>query len=171
MDNNIFNLLLHSNTFNFIIFLAIIITICKLVDIPSVIENMCKNIKNKIEESDNAHKQAKDKKAQAIKSSANMENEIAGINIAANNKTQTLKEEIEKDTKNKIQNIHNNTTRIIDSEEKFTTSALISNIGIKSVETAKSLIIDEINKNKNLHSKFIDDSIEELKRAALNDIH
>lgn len=168
---DIFNLILHSNTFNFVIFLSIIIIICKLVDIPMLIENMCEKIKTRINDSDNAQKQASDKKAQALKSIENTTEEIADINTNAKEKTKTLKNQIKNDTEIKIQNIHNNTAKIIDSEEKLTTSALISNIGLKSLETAKTHIIKEIENDKELHSKFIDDSIEELKRAVLNDIY
>lgn len=171
MHNNIYDLLLHSNTFNFIIFLTIIILVCKFFDISSMIEDMCNKIRNKIEDSKIAHKDAQDKKEQAIKSCQKTAEEIESINSAEKEKAKTLKEEILKDTENKIQNIRTNTERIILSEEKATTSALISNIGLKSVETAKAHIISEIANNKELHSKFIEDSLEELKRAVLNDIH
>ena len=132
---------------------------------------MCEKIRVKIEDSDNAHKDAVNKKAQALKSYENIAGEIADINTTAKDKAKSLKEQLKKDTEIKIQNIRNNTAKIINAEEKFTTSALISNIGLKSVETAKTHIINEIKNNKELHSKFIDDSIGELKRAVLNDIH
>ena len=168
---DIYNLILHSNTLNFAIFLTILILIFKKVDISSILENMCNKIRKNIEDSENDKNNAQKNKSEAVKSVKNTENEIENINLVAIDKARILKEQTEQDTNSKITAIKNNAERIINFEEKTITSILISNIGLKSVEKAKEHLIKEIRENKELHSKFINDSIEELNKAILNDIY
>jgi len=168
---DIYNLILHSNTLNFAVFLTIVILIFKKVDVPTILESMCNKIKQAIENSEKDKKQAQENKSQAIKSAENTEKEIDNINSVANDKVRILKEQITQDANSKIASIKNNANRILDFEEKSLTSIMISNIGLKSVETAQNQILREISQNEGLHYKFIDDSIDELSKAVINDIY
>ena len=168
--SEIFNLLLHTNTINFLVFMAIIIVIAKAVDIPSMLEKMCANIRSKIDESEKSRTDALEDKSKALKSCENTEQEISEIIAAATDRAKALSEEVSNDTDRKIQNIKANAQKIINNEANALTSTLISNIGLKSVEAAKNKLIDEIQKNDSLHYKFIDESLEELDKAVLNDI-
>ena len=47
------------------------------------------------------------------------------------------------------------------------TSALISKLGVKSVEFAKYDIIEELKNNPHLHDKFIEESIAKLDEVVL----
>ena len=132
---------------------------------------MCNKIRQTIEDSEKDKNNAQKNKSQAVKSVNNTENEIGDINTVADDKARILTEQIRQDTNSKIQSIQNNAKRILNFEEKSLTSILISNIGLKSVDKAKAQLIKEIGQNKELHSKFIDDSIEELNKAVLNDIY
>lgn len=166
----IYNLILHSNLLNFTIFLAIIILICKKFDIPAIIENMRAKIIKRIEESDITLKEAAANKEKAMNEVKNTAAEVENINSAAEVKAKTLEEQVYQDTLVKIENIKNNTQKIIDSEEKSVRAILISNTGTRSVEAAKYNIISELEKNKELHNKFIEDSINELDKAVLDGI-
>lgn len=168
---DIYNLILHSNTLNFAIFLTILIVIFKKVDISSILENMCNKIRQSVEDSEKDRLNAQKSKTKAVEAVKNTEKEIENINSVADDKARILQEQIEQDTNIKIKNIQNNANRIIKFEEKSLTSALISNIGIKSVNKAKEQLLKEIGQNKELNLKFIDDSIEELNKAVLNDIY
>lgn len=166
----IYNLILHSNLLNFTIFLAIIILICKKFDIPAIIENMRAKIIKRIEESDITLKEAAANKEKAMNEVKNTAAEVENINSAAEVKAKALEEQVSQDTLVKIENIKNNTQKIIDSEEKSVRAILISNTGTRSVEAAKDNIISELEKNKELHNKFIEDSINELDKAVLDGI-
>ncbi len=161
------NLILHSNLFNFAVFLLIIIVIAKKVDISAILERMRSNVTEKLDESARVQQGALENLEKAKESTSKTQSEIDEIINNAQKTSQTMKSQIITDANEKVNAIAKNSKNILQSEENHTTTSLISRLGIKSVEIAQYEIINELNKNPDLHNKFIDESIKDLERAEL----
>lgn len=164
---DVFNLILHSNLFNFTIFLLIIIVICAKVDINAALckmkDKVVSEINNSRTEKDNSLTSLADAKNEYSK----LSEELKNISDMAKLKADSLSKQVALDTKQKIANIEKNAENILSAEQKNLTSALISKLGVKSVEFAKYSIIEELTKNPQLHDKFIEESIAKLDEVVL----
>ncbi len=169
MDNftQIFNLILKTNTFNFLLFMAILIFIAKKADVSKMLANMKNKVIEAIENSQKA-------KQDALKSldNANIEyskipSELQTITANAENKLKSLTKGVIEDTEVKINAINTNARNIVEAESKQLKTNLTSILGQKAVETAKEYVIAELNYNPKLHDKFIEEAINELDEVTL----
>ena len=164
---DIFNYILHSNIFNFTIFMLIIIAICYFIDIGSILDKMRDRIASEINDSLAAKEQAAENLKQANTEYSNLPKEIDNISVAASQKSEALSKQITIETEQKVANIEKNTQNILNAEQKHITSELISKLGLKSVEFAEYNIIEELANNPQLHDKFIQESIAKLDEVVL----
>lgn len=160
----IWNKIVESNTFNFIIFLLIFVWICKKCKISSMIETMQKRVISLIEDA----KQAKEKSIDELKNTqnfvANVENEVEEILSTAEQNAERLGQKILKDAEIQVSSILANTDKVVESEGQKIISSLSKKTTIASIEVAKKHIIDTLNERPHYHADFINDSIDELDR-------
>ena len=162
-----FNLILHSNLFNFAFFMLIIIVICIKIDVPAVLEKMKEKVSSEIENSKETKEKSLSDLADANTQYSKLPQELENISENAKQKSESLSKQIALETEQKISNIENNTQNILSAEQKHVTSDLISKLGVKSVEFAKYDIIEELKNNPHLHDKFIEESIAKLDEVVL----
>ena len=169
MDNpsEIFNLILKSNTFNFVIFLLIIIIIAKLVDVEKILSNMKNKVIDSIETSNNTKLEALKSLDDANIEYAKIPNKLQEITTNADNKLKSLAQGVKNDTEEKIHSMRINAQNIVEAESKQLKTNLISKLGIKAVETAQEYIVAELKYNPKLHEKFINEAINELDEVVL----
>ena len=164
---DVFDLILHSNLFNFAIFMLIIIVICAKVDIGSLLSKMRDKVVTEINNSKAAKEHASVELKQANDEYSKLPQELENISNFAAQKSESLSKQIELETEQKVANIVKNTQNILAAEQKHAASALISKLGVKSVEYAMYDIIQELTKNPQLHDKFIEESISKLDEVVL----
>lgn len=162
-----FNLILHSNLFNFAFFMLIIIVICVKVDVPAVLEKMKEKVSSEINNSKVTKEKSFNDLADANMQYSKLPQELENISENAKQKSESLSKQIALETEQKISNIEKNTQNILSAEQKHVTSDLISKLGVKSVEFAKYDIIEELKNNPQLHDKFIEESIAKLDEVVL----
>lgn len=162
-----FNLILHSNLFNFAFFMLIIIVICIKVDVPAVLEKMKEKVSSEIENSKETKEKSLSDLADANMQYSKLPQELENISDNAKQKSESLSKQIALETEQKISNIEKNTQNILSAEQKHVASDLISKLGVKSVEFAKYDIIEELKNNPQLHDKFIEESIAKLDEVVL----
>ena len=162
-----FNLILHSNLFNFAFFMLIIIVICIKVDVPAVLEKMKEKVSSEIENSKETKEKSLSNLADANMQYSKLPQDLENISENAKQKLESLSKQIALETEQKISNIEKNTQNILSAEQKHVTSDLISKLGVKSVEFAKYDIIKELKNNPQLHDKFIEESIAKLDEVVL----
>ena len=165
--NNVFSLILHSNTFNFAIFLLILIIVCSVFDLGSIITKMRDKVISEINNSKTAKEQSFKDLSEAKVQESKLPKILEDITNNANQKTESLFGQLAIEMEQKIANIESNAQNVIDSEKKNMTSELISKLGLESVEFAKRDIIEELKNNPALHNKFIDESIAKLDEVSL----
>lgn len=160
----IWDIIVKSNTFNFAILLILIAVVASKLNIDEKLENLKKDIIKAIESA-----QLKKEEAAKILSSArneveHLDDEITSrINKAKENST-AITEEILKEAGKKAKKIEEGISRRIESEEKTISATLSRQTATVAIALATDHIKQRLENNRELHKKFINESIEELDR-------
>ncbi|HNW25198.1 MAG TPA: ATP synthase F0 subunit B [Candidatus Gastranaerophilaceae bacterium] len=160
----IWHIIVESNTFNFIFFAAIFIWIFKKIDIKKAIESLHTKIVEAIEAAKKSKEEAHANLKQVEKLVENLPQELEEMIKEAKASAHVIGEKILDDAKKQVENIGTNAKKIIDAEEKMIISKLTQKASKASIEAAKSHITNSLVSNPELHEKYINESIEELDR-------
>jgi len=161
---HIWNKILYSNTFNFIIFVAILGWIFKKIDVKAVITALQKKIIHLIDEAKKEKDAAETELKNAHKAVENLGEELKTIVDDAARSAEVIGEKIMTEAQKQLENIENNATKVIEAEEKMLVSNLTKSTSLASVEHAKSHIQNALKETPTLHEKYINESIQELDR-------
>ncbi len=162
--SDLWNLFVTSNTFNFVVMVAIFCVILKKINISEVLENLRLNIIDSIESVKNNKISATENLAKAKDSVKNIDAEIRIKLDGAKETAQSICDTILENTDKRIILIQENTTKSISSEEKSLSAKLTEKAAQAALAIAKNHIIHTLKDRPNLHSKYIDESIQELDR-------
>lgn len=162
--SKIWGAIVETNTFNFVIFVAIIALVLKKIKIGDAIAALQQKIIKIIEDAkknrDDAHNELK----QAEKAVENLGTELKEIVDDAQRSAKVLGEKILTEAKKQVEDIENNAKKVIEAEEKLLISSLAKQTSKQSVEAAKSHITNVLTETPTLHEKYINESIDELDR-------
>ncbi len=164
---NIWQLILQTNTFNFIIVLAILILIISKLNVKEKIEHIRTQIKGYVEESSNEKNLAEKELENIKKEVVKLPDEISKIKESAKNSVSSLERKIEEEVKEQMTDIENNAKRLLNFETKKFKSTLSSRLSEASVVLAKDNALKQLENNRELHNKYIEDAIEEINRINL----
>ena len=164
---DIWNFIVHSNTFNFIVMVFLLAWIVKKVNVKNALEVMKNNIIDSIEKSKQEKESANKILGEAKDAVKNLDNEIKDRINQAENHAKTLAERILTETGEKVKQIEANVERVVEAEEKTISSQLTTKTVKASVELAKKHITNLLASNPQLHDKFINESIEEIDRIKI----
>lgn len=160
----IWNILVESNTFNFILFLFFIGLILKKVNIAAIINLLQQKIIKILDEVQNDKEDAHNKFLQAEKAIENLPQELDGIISEAQKSAKVIGDKILNEAKKQVEIIELNAQKSIDAEEKLLISKLTKNTSNASIEAATSHIKNILIQTPTLHEKYINESIDELDR-------
>lgn len=160
----IWNVIVESNTFNFIVFVAIIALILKKININGIITSLQEKIIKILDEAKKEREIAKEKLLNAEKAVGNLGNELKILVNEAEKSAETISKKIISEAEKQLTDIETNAKKVIEAEEKFLISKLTKSVSKASVETAKSHIQNVLEQTPSLHEKYINDSIKELDR-------
>lgn len=165
---NLWNIIVESNTFNFIILVVIFLIVFKELNVPEILtkirDNVAKSIENANNEKDNAIEKLDSAKKVFAKTDKDIEEKMNNAKLSA----KTLVEEIDRNTLSKIERINNNISMVTNSEERRISDELISETMEKATNLALQKIKIRLNEDSSLHDKFIEQSIEEIRSAYVN---
>lgn len=164
MENitHLWNIIIHSNTFNFVIFVLILAYLCKKIDVSAIIEKLQEKIKQMIEDSNKAKEEAQNNLSQAEDKVKHVNEEVNTILQDANSTADKLSEKISQDAEKQVESIKNNAVKIIEAEEKVLYTALMKKTAAASLQTAEKHIKTTLANNEALHDKYINESIDKL---------
>lgn len=160
----IWNIIVESNTFNFILFVAIFAWIFKKIDIKRIIASLQKKIVKLIDEANANKSEAVIALKNAEKAVENLGEELKIIVGDAKKSAEVIGEKILTEAKNQIENIESNAKKVIDAEEKMLISKLTKSTSHASVKVAEEHIKEVLTQTPTLHEKYINESIDELDR-------
>src|SRR5574344_1432530 len=149
---NIWQTIVYSNTFNFAIFLGIIIYVAKKIDVAKMIGSLQEKIEKIIDDSKHAKNEAVMALREAQNKTENVANEVKTILEDASKTAGTMGEKILDEAKKQIENIEKNAQKNIEGE---------------TLKLMKKNLQKKLNENKNLHQNFIDEAINEIEKLEI----
>ncbi len=165
--SDILQLLIQSNTLNFLIVLFLIIFLVVKLNLKQKIETLRGEIKDYVDASTNEKEQS-DKDLEIIKKKVDkLPLVIEKIQKSTENSVKNLGEKIKNEIEEQKKDIENNAERIFNLETKKFKEKLTSLLSEKSVEIAKENALNQLAQNNDLHNKYIDNAIDELDRITL----
>lgn len=162
--SHIWNVIVESNTFNFIIFVLLLGLIMKKVNVAGAISALQQKIVKIIDDVKQEKADALSALSQAEKAVENLGSELKEIVDDAQKSANVLGEKILTEAKKQVEDIENNAKKVIEAEEKLLISKLAKQTSQQSVEAAKSHITNALTTAPTLHEKYINESIDELDR-------
>ncbi len=160
----IWNLIVKTNTFNFIIFVALFAIIIKYAKVGNMITSMQAKVKQFIDDSVNAKEKSKKELQIAEQKVQNVTSEIKKIHDNADLNAMRLERKILADAHIQSESILQNADKVNEANGKKIISELSQEAALVSVELAKRHIISVLKKKPQYHAKFVSDSINELDR-------
>lgn len=164
---DIIQLLINSNTLNFIIVIFVLAILFVKLNLKEKIELLQDEIKNYVDTSFQEKETAEKSLSSINEKIENLPVEIESIKISTENSVKSIGEKIRAEVVEQKRDIENNAERIFNLETKKFQQKLTAILSEKSVEIAKENALNQLKENKNLHNKYIDTAIEELDRIGL----
>lgn len=159
--------ILESNLINFLIVLSILVFICIKLNIKAKINDLQKAIVDSVEKS-SSKKEDAHKALNEIQEKINhLDDDIADIEKNAERNIKSIERRISKEIVEKKKDIDNNATRIINLETKNFKTKLSNILSDASIDLVKKNVIEQLEKNKGLHNKYIDEAIEGIDKVNL----
>ena len=154
--------ILHSNVINFVIMIALFGYIAYKLDVMQKIEDMRASIQKKVEESDTLKADAI-KEFESVKESlGNVEAETQAIVKKAQDTANTIEQKTKEELDKSVELIRQNVQKQVDSEEKQVQGELLKSVSSSSIEIAQRQIKTALDKDKELHRKYIEDFINSI---------
>ncbi len=156
------NVIVQSNTFNFLIFIGLFALLFKKINLGAMMDSLQAKVMVLIEDA----KRAKDdsinelKKTQEVSSKVPLE--VKNILDNAEVTADRLGKRILEDAEKQVNSIYKNTDGVVESEGQKIISTLSKKTALASLELAKAHIVKTLQVKPQYHAKFIEDSINEL---------
>lgn len=160
--SEIINYIGRTNLFNFVIFLAIIIFVCKKINVTGKLEAAKKDVVNNIENSKTAKSDSESTLKAIEESVAHIEEEIDEIIKKAEENARMVGGKILEDAEKSVENIKYNSKKAADARAGLIRNDIMRRASAASVDVAKNHIINELRNNPELHNKLIDESVEAI---------
>ena len=165
--SNFIQILIQSNTLNFLIVLLILGFIIKKLNIGMKVDCIKGEIASFVENSENEKKQAEQNLARINDKLAKLPVVIERIKKSTENNIKNIEANVQKKTEIQKQDISKNAERLFKLETKKFKTGLTNLLSEKSVDLAKENAINQLKENPLLHKKYIDSAIDELDRIVL----
>lgn len=156
-----------TNLFNFIIFVVVFALIFRAAKLGQKLDGAVQGIVDEIKESDDVKSEAVKNLKNIEADIANLESDIDKIMRQAEVNAETVGEKILSDSESQIKSINDNAQKSLENKTILLKNDIIKRASIASIEVAKNHIINELNNNRDLHDKLIDDSIETIEGVEL----
>lgn len=156
-----------SNTLNFIIVLAFLVWIISKINIGKKLEAKRNEIKTFVDESENEKKYSQNKLQEINDKIEKLPEEIKEIEFSTQNSIENMELKSQNIVEEKINDITNNTKRIMDLETKKFKSKLSAILSETGINLARDNAIKQLENNRDMHDKYIYDAIEEIDGISL----
>lgn len=164
---DIWQIIVQSNTFNFIIVFAVMVYIAVKLDVKSKIETLRAEIRTYVDKSSEEKMSAEKSLNEINEKIKHLPDEIEDIKNSAQNNIKGISQRIEFEIEDKKKDIENNANRILNLEIKTFKEKLTGRLSQVSIDLSRKNAIEQLQNNRELHNKYIYDAINELDRIDL----
>ncbi len=162
---SLWNLIVASNTFNFIVLVVIIAVVMSKLRVPELLTGLKDSIIAKIEASKKAKSDAEVSLSEALDKVKNLSNEVDEKLSLAKMQADNVAESIQEAAKRRIRQISDNVDKVIDAENKTLYTKLSDDTVKASINMATDYITRRLKENPDLHKRYIDEGIKELEKV------
>ena len=167
MLSKIFNIILETNTLNFLVFAGLIWFICKKINLAGLIAELQKNTETEVNNSTKVKEDSQTALSKAEEKMKNVGNDVNEIIKKSESTAKTIAENIVKSSKGQTDIIENNAQKAL-ANDIFKTKRSLNEFAVKeSIKMTKAEIKKRLLENKSLHQKYIDEAINELEEMNL----
>lgn len=160
-----FSNILHSNVINFAIMIALFAFIAYKLKVGQKIEDMTASIKSKVEESEAIKEEAKKDFQNIAGSLEHIEDELKAIVDKAEQTAKSFEQKAREDLDKSVALLKQNIEKQIETEQNHIKGELLNNVASSSIEIAQRQIKTALDKDKQLHRKYIEDFINSIDKA------
>ena len=160
-----FSNILHSNVINFAIMIALFVFIGYKLKVGQKIEDMRVSIKNKVEESDAIKEEAKKDYESVADSLSHIEDELNAIVAKAEETAKSFEQKARADLDKSVALLKQNIEKQVETEQNHVQGELLHSVATSSIEIAQKQIKTALDKDKQLHRKYIEDFINSIDKA------
>ena len=160
--NNLMQTLIQSNTLNLLVVLAVLVWLVLKLNIGQNLENSKEEIKSYVNEAENEKNEAEKRLTKIQNKIKKLPTEIKIIERAAKNNIDSLTKKSQEVVEEKKTDIDNNVNRIMDLETKKFKSRLTAMLSEASVNLARDNAVKQLENNRSMHDKYINDAIDEI---------
>ncbi len=164
---DIWQIIVQSNTLNFLIVLAVVLFVVSKMNVKAQLESMKNEIKSYVDSSVKEKEDAQKELENINEKIKHLPEEIDDIKLSAQNNIKGIEKRINEEIQEKMQDIENNAKRILGLESKKFKSKLSGILSQASIDLAKKNALEQLNDNRELHDKYINDAIDEIDRISL----
>ncbi len=164
---DIWQLLIHSNTINFLLVVALIVFIFVKLNIKEKLEILRSEIKCYVDDAQNEKNRADENLNKAKGKVVKLPLIIERIEKSAAHNVENIAHRIELETQDQKLDIEKNAARLLNLETKKFNQKLVSILSEKSVDIAKQNAIEKLSSNPELHNIYIENAIDEIGRVDL----
>ena len=162
MISKIFNIILESNTFNFLIFVGLVWLICKKINLGAMLSELQKQTETEVNHSTKIKKDSQNMLVKAENMMKNVENDVDEIIKKSEMTAKTIGENIVSSAKGQIDIIESNALKAR-KNDIYKTKRILGEFTVKkSIEMTRAGIEKRLEENKFLHQKYIDEALNEL---------
>lgn len=160
--NNLMQTLIQSNTLNLLVVLAVLVLVVLKLNIGKNLETSKDEIKSFVNESENEKSDAEKRLSNIQEKIKKLPSEIKSIEKATKNNIESLEKKSLENIEEKKADIDNNVNRIMNLETKKFKSKLTALISEASVNLARDNALKQLEDNRSMHDKYINDAIDEI---------
>ncbi len=160
-----FSNILHSNVINFAIMIALFVFIGYKLKVGQKIEDMRVSIKNKVEESDAIKEEAKKDYESVAASLSHIEDELNAIVAKAEETAKSFEQKARADLDKSVALLKQNIEKQVETEQNHVQGELLHSVAASSIEIAQKQIKTALDKDKQLHRKYIEDFINSIDKT------
>ncbi len=162
---NFWNLIVESNTFNFVVLILIFAILFKKINLADTIDKIRLDIVNTIDNAKKEQSDAKTKLAGAQKAIEHIDEDIKDRLNEASKRAEGISKQIFENTDAQVKLIEKNIERVITAEEKTLSAQMSSKTLQTSVALAQEQIKHMLENNPELHNRYIDESIDNIDKV------
>ena len=165
--NSLWNLILASNTFNFIVLVVLLAIVMNKLKISDVLTNLKERVIARLEASRKAKSEAEISLKDAADKVKNLSQEVEDKLSLAKLQADNVADSIQNSVRRRVRQITDNVDKVVETETKTLYTKLSDETVKASVAMATNYITRRLKENPDLHNRYIDDGIKELEKVVL----
>lgn len=161
------NLIVESNTFNFVVLVVIIVMVWQKANFSAKLDQIRLDIIDSMEKAKNEKVKAEKSLYSAQNEVKNLDKEIEHELEEAKKRTKNVVESIENTIRENMDKIEKNITTVIENETRKLNNTLLNDTIDRAITRSEEILKNKFRENPSLHEEYINRSIKQLQKVKM----